>query len=75
MIFISKGIIINNIKYMIKYFNLKEGVMNLAIGIIVLILIFKLLGFLIGMAFKLAIIAGILYLGYQIYQKYLADMF
>lgn len=49
--------------------------MNLAIGIIVLILIFKLLGFLIGMAFKLAIIAGILYLGYQIYQKYLADMF
>ncbi len=75
MIFISKGIIINNIKHMIKYIDLKEGVMNLAIGIIVLILIFKLLGFLIGMAFKLAIIAGILYLGYQIYQKYLADMF
>lgn len=49
--------------------------MNLAIGIIVLILIFKLLGFLIGMAFKFAIIAGILYLGYQIYQKYLIDMF
>lgn len=49
--------------------------MNLAIGIVVLILVFKLIGVLIGLAFKLAFIAGILYLGYQIYQKYLIDMF
>ncbi len=46
--------------------------MNIAFGIVALIIVFNLLGFLIGLAFKLAILAGIVYLGYQAYLKYLA---
>ncbi|NLD17794.1 MAG: hypothetical protein GX666_09475 [Tissierellia bacterium] len=46
--------------------------MNIAIGIVALIIVFNLLGFLIGLAFRLAILAGIIYLGYQVYLKYLS---
>lgn len=49
--------------------------MKLAVSILVLILLLKLIGVLLGLAFKFAIIAGIVYLAYQIYNTYLLDMF